>query len=350
MLTKAPSFSLSPLESYSPAKRYFLALLPTFIILSCVPFYPDKIVQTPAILLYPPVLLAAWLGGYLTGVVSLLICSAFSLFVFKAHVLTDPASDIPSLIRLFIYLSTNMFFLLLMDKLEKAVKRARTALSVRDDFISVASHELKTPLTSLKIQLDVARLKFTDDETPELKELLKKLTKQTTRLDHLITAMVDISLIDSEQFFLFRKHCELSQIAGDVVEYMKEKHPSISFQVHSEAHGNWDYSRIEHIAYSLILNAIRYGKASPIMVEVLNENDQAVLIVKDQGDGLSEKEMSDLFKRYPQINPNYQDAGMGLGLYLSQRIVSLHDGTISVKSLQGQGTTFKVTLPQTQPG
>ncbi len=330
--------------------RFLLAISPGLLILAMVPFFPPFLYQTPAIFLYTAVLLAAWLGGVLAGSFHIIVCACFSLVYFKPHLLVNPASDLPSLIRLSIFFFTNVFFLILLDRLEKALTKSSNALSVRDNFISTASHELKTPLTSLRLQIDVAKLRFKDHEDEELNKFLTKLKKQSDRLDQLIAGMIDVTLIDSSQFLLIQKKCELSEIVGTVVDYFREKDASINFLIHSKAYGNWDTERLEQVAFCLIQNAVKCGNNQKIKVEVSSENGKAILVVCDAGEGLSKKQLKHLFDRYPVVTSKYHESGMSLGLYLSQRIAEKHGGNILVESVPGEKTVFKFSIPQSQEG
>lgn len=348
---KSPEdYTISPLKAFSPKMRFFLALLPEFIILALIPFAPSRLSSTPALFLYPPVLLAAWLGGVLAGSFNLLICVLISLFYFRSHLLVDPMSDFPNFVRLGIFLSTNIFFLLLLDRLEKALKKSRNALSVRDNFISTASHELKTPLTTLMLQIDVAKLRFKDQDDVELKKFLDRIKKQSIRLDQLVSGMIDVTLIDSSQFLIIPKQCDLSEITASVVEYFREKDAAINFLIHSKAKGFWDPERLEQVVYCLIQNAVNCGNNKEIRVEVSSDNGMGILIVCDEGPGLNPKQLKSLFDRFPSAISTYHECGMGLGLYLSQRIAEKHGGNISVESVPGKKTVFKFSIPQSQPG
>lgn len=350
MWKKPGNNSISPLKAFSPRMRFLLAILPGMIILSLVPFFPPIVYQTPAIFLYVPVLLAAWLGGVAAGSFSLVVCVLFSLFVFRIHILLNPSSDLPSFVRLCIFFFTNIFFLIMLDRLEKALKESSNALSVRDNFITTASHELKTPLTSLMLQIDVAKHRFKDRNDEDLHIFLNKLKKQSDSLEQLISGMIDVTLIDSSQFLLIQKKCELSEIVGTVVEYFREKNASINFLIHSKAYGNWDAERLEQVAFCLIQNAVNCGNNQEIKVEVSSENGKAILVVRDAGEGLTKKQLKFLFDRYPVVTSKYHEAGMGLGLYLSQRIAEKHGGSIVVESIPGEKTVFKFSIPQSQEG
>ena len=348
---KSPDdYSISPLKAFSPGLRFLLAILPGIVILGLVPFYPPIVYKTPAMILYAPVLIAAWLGGVLAGSFSLIVCTVFSLFYFRPHIIVSPISDFPSFVRLCIFFLTNIFFLILLDRLEKALKKSRNALSVRDNFITTASHELKTPLTTLMLQIDVAKLRFKDHNDEELNMFLAKLKKQSNRLDQLISGMIDVTLIDSSQFLLIPKECELSEITRSVVDYFKEKNALINFIIHSKAKGHWDPERLEQVAYCLIQNAVKCGNNEEVKVEVSIENGKAILLVSDAGEGLSKKQMDFIFDRFPIETSKYHESGMGLGLYLSQRIAEKHGGNITVESTPGEKTVFKFSVPQSQPG
>lgn len=228
-------------------------------------------------------------------------------------------------------------------------------LRTRDEFISIASHELKTPLTSLKLQaqLFLRSIKKGDPmatSTERLENMANQSNDLITRLSRLIDDMLDVSRIRTGRLFLEKEQQDLFEIARSVVERM-----AIQFQASdidlpsirgSEAvEGIWDRFRLEQVITNLLTNAIRYGKSKPIEIDIRKINDRAILKVKDQGYGISKQDQNRIFDRFERAINASEVSGMGLGLFITKEIIKAHQGEISVESEPGKGAVFIVDLP-----
>lgn len=230
------------------------------------------------------------------------------------------------------------------------------ALSVRDEFMAIASHELKTPLTSLKLQSQIFQrslqrhhdLNFTPEK---IHDLLDKNTRHIDRLTRLVDDMLDLSRIRTGKFSMRKERCELKTMLLDIIGRTRESfelsgsgQPTID---HLEpVYGDWDPLRIDQVLTNIITNAILYGKGRPISISLKNYQESVRLSVKDQGLGIPKSDHKKIFERYERGLLAREVSGLGIGLYISREIVEAHGGTIWVESEINQGSTFHVDLPR----
>jgi PAS domain S-box-containing protein len=224
------------------------------------------------------------------------------------------------------------------------------ALKDRERFLIAAGHELKSPLAGLQLQLQVL-----EGELLELQKLPEKVTGSISRQKELIWRLVRIidnisehSQQTEESYNLKLESVDLVTVVSDLVDRClllgKSHHGmEINFSTTVPALiGKWDRFRIEHVVLNIISNALRYGNKKPVSVSIDRREHNALITVKDQGQGLRQSELEKIFDR---IGPSSQNGGMGLGLYICQKIIRSHGGTITVKSTPGSGSEFTVTLP-----
>ena len=226
------------------------------------------------------------------------------------------------------------------------------ALSARDQFLSIASHELKTPITTILgyAQLLERRFARLPDIEPRNLNALHTLSDQCQRLDRLIRSLLDLSRIQTGQFTLDTLPMDLTRLTRQIVD---EIQPSISEHVVSLTseeqplliHG--DELRLAQVIHNLVQNAIKYSpNGGTIEVSVRAKDSMVELLVHDQGLGIPAESLPQLFNRFFRAsNVEPQVAGLGLGLYVVKQIVELHTGTIEVQSVEGVGSTFIVRIP-----
>ena len=228
------------------------------------------------------------------------------------------------------------------------------AVRTRDQFLMIASHELKTPLTSLQLQLQVTQWKlkhkYPEAFSQELIEAeLKKQKEQLFRLTRIVDNMLDVSRITEGRLHLQYEEFCLAGMVSNILDFFKQAAESngvqINFAPKVEVKGVWDKFRLEQILLNLLSNAVRYGNKKPVHVEVEMLNDQVYLIVRDQGMGIREDLQNQVFKRFEGTISENETSGVGLGLYISSSIARAHGGKIELKSELGQGSEFKVILP-----
>ncbi len=239
--------------------------------------------------------------------------------------------------------------------IQKANEKALIdAVHARDEFLSIASHELKTPLTTLLIQSQLhKRFVMKGDEKAYNKERINQFTEQTekisNRLNRIVDDMLDISRIRSGKLNLSKQEVDFMKITEEVLERMKTQFEQAGYErplfQGTETRGYWDTLRIEQVVNNLLTNAIRYGEGKPVEVKVYTVGENARLEVKDHGIGIAKESQLKIFNRFERaVNAN-EVSGLGLGLFISEQIVVAHQGKIWVESELGQGATFIVELP-----
>ncbi|WP_437973989.1 AAA family ATPase [Sorangium sp. So ce295] len=230
---------------------------------------------------------------------------------------------------------------------------AQQAIERRDEFLLVASHELKTPLTSLKMQAHLlARLlpRYGRGEiAPErIDAALQVLDRQIARLAHLVNELLDVTRLNAGRLTLARAPVDLAALAREVVERMHQQLDDARCRTELELDepviGSWDPSRIEQVLINLLSNAIKYGAGGPIHVAVRGEGDRASLVVRDHGMGIAEADQARIFERFERAVSVRNFGGLGLGLYIVRLIIAAHGGTIRVESAPGAGATFIVEI------
>ena len=230
-------------------------------------------------------------------------------------------------------------------------KESQAAIKLREEFISMASHELKTPLTSMNLQMAVLNsiLKNLEaEESDHALKVLSKTQKQIERLTKLIDDMLDISRIESGKFAIVKQDMDLTKTTQDVLERFADQFNSLGILVNFEAPGpvmmKGDAYRMDQVVTNFITNAIRYGNNKPIEVRVYSENNHVYLTVQDHGHGIPKNEQLRIFNRFERSEKSQHYPGLGLGLYINREIVQEHGGTIRVESELEQGATFIVEI------
>lgn len=230
-------------------------------------------------------------------------------------------------------------------------REAQQAVRAREEFLSVASHELKTPLTALRLHLQSVLRRSRRDPAPDPASVLLSVQdaeRQGEALTRLITSLLDLSRIRAGKLKLDREPVDLARSVGEVLDRFREELDSrgiaVDVRLGAPAAGTWDRMRVEQIVTNLISNAIKYGEGRPIDVSVEARDGRARLVVRDHGCGISRDFMGRLFLPFERDVSGAQ-GGLGLGLYIVRQVVAAHDGDIRVESRVGEGTTFTVELP-----
>ncbi len=242
--------------------------------------------------------------------------------------------------------------------LEQQVKRRTAdlteAIQSRDQFIAVASHELKTPLTSLKMETQLIKRYLQEDDVaalqaPRMKSLIDKADDEIRRLERLISDMLDVSRIRLGKLPLnLEKICLEPLVRGCVDVYRElilEKKLSILVVTRGDACGNWDRNRIEQVVTNLLSNAIKYGAGKPVEILIESSEKMARLSVIDHGIGIAKEDQSRIFERFERVIAAKSITGFGIGLFISKHFVLAHNGSVSVESELGKGAKFVVELP-----
>lgn len=231
-------------------------------------------------------------------------------------------------------------------------EQLRDAILVRDEFLSIASHELKTPLTALNMQLQLIKRVGSEEKVSHpLLSLTSAAFQSGQKLNKLIDQLLDITRIRAGKLVLNKQEVDLkaSAITGvsDVLEEARRKGVQITVRADQDVVGSWDSIRINQIVANLLSNALKYGLGKPIEVTVTVDQTKRIarLLVQDQGTGIPLNMQSKIFERYERIGVGAKVGGLGLGLYIVRQIVEAHGGSIHVESDTGKGSLFIVELP-----
>ena len=231
------------------------------------------------------------------------------------------------------------------------------ALQQRDEFLSIASHELKTPITSLKLQAQMRRRSILKNDLQALSPdsnvgFVNKIDTQLDRLCRLVDDMLDISRIENGKLALNKERVDLGELAREVVDGFAGQFQSIGTKVslNIDAHvvGNWDRYRLEQVIANLLTNSIKYGGGKPVEVTVSARDGRAILMVRDHGPGIAPESREKIFQRFERAGAGKAISGLGLGLYISRQILELHAGKIFVEEPNGGGSQFVVELPASE--
>lgn len=236
------------------------------------------------------------------------------------------------------------------------LEKEKEHVAARDDFLSIASHELKTPLTSLKLQAQVMQRSINKKDPSafseeKVKNLVKQIDNQTTRLTRLVDDMLDISRIRTGRLKMEKSEVDLSELIRDVIERLRPQFmkaigeiPKTEFQ--QGIKGHWDRFRLEQVLTNLFTNAIRYGNGKPILVRTELHGNQANICVIDKGIGIARENTEKIFERFERAGMSASEvSGLGLGLFITNQIIKAHGGHIRVESELGKGSTFIAEIP-----
>jgi signal transduction histidine kinase len=232
--------------------------------------------------------------------------------------------------------------------------RAQKAVAQRDEFLSVAAHELRTPLAAMKLQIqslqrNLSRTPPTEDTLARLTPKAQAVERQVKRLETLVTDLLDLSRLTAGKLELRLEAVDLRELAREVCERMAEEaaraHSKLTVRAQAPIWGLWDRPRLDQVLSNLLGNAIKYGAGEPIEVTVSEHEGRARLTVSDRGIGICLEDQARIFERFERAVPGRNYSGFGVGLWICKQITDALGGQIQVESQQGAGSTFEVTLP-----
>jgi two-component system CheB/CheR fusion protein len=238
----------------------------------------------------------------------------------------------------------------LYEEVRKDIEQRIEADKRKDEFISIASHELKTPVTSLKAYAQILEQTFNEENNVKAAGMLSKMNNQIDKLTGLIIDMLDITKIDTGEIQFNMEEFAFNDLVKEIADEMQAttKH-TINLQLKDCARVKGDKNRIAQVVTNFVSNAIKYSPhAREIIISTDCENDQAKLSVRDFGIGIPKHEQPKLFTRFYRVtgkNKEYTFPGLGLGLYISSEIIKRHSGKIEFESVEGEGSSFGFHLP-----
>ena len=239
----------------------------------------------------------------------------------------------------------------------QALDDLKLAVKARDEFLSIASHELKTPLTTLDLQiwslLGLIQGRALDGLGPKLTSKLHMAARQIDRLTVLMNNLLDVTRIMAGRLRLAKRDTDLAEIVRDVGTRSRELpggNAPVQIDADGSVRGFWDPVLLETIVSNLVSNAVKFGNGKPVEVTVGSDDHRATLTVRDHGIGIDPGDQERIFGRFERAVPDKHFGGFGVGLWIARHATEAHDGTIHVSSAPGAGSTFVVELPRGSAG
>jgi len=242
----------------------------------------------------------------------------------------------------------------LLKELQSTQLELQQAVRMRDDFMSIVAHEVRTPLNGLILETQLRKMHLARDNAAaftldKMHAMVDRDERQIKSLIRLIEDMLDVSRIRTGKLSIRPTRFDLSVLVRNLLQSFMPQidaaECTVSLDAEQPVVGNWDEFRIEQVISNLLTNALRYGAKGPIDVKVYSEQDQARVEVRDFGIGIGEENQKRIFQQFERVTAKHAVAGLGLGLFISEQIVTAHGGTITVDSRIGEGALFRVCLP-----
>ncbi|MBN1204851.1 MAG: DUF4118 domain-containing protein [Myxococcaceae bacterium] len=232
-------------------------------------------------------------------------------------------------------------------------QKAQEAIRLRDEFLSIASHELKTPLTPLSLKLHMLGREAQRHPDSPLRRAVEDYvatgSRQVKKLTELVNDLLDVARISGGRLRLELEEVELGALVREIVKRHEPEAARLgsclALDVREPVTGHWDRLRLEQVITNLVDNAIKYGAGKPIHLQLREEAGTARLHVRDEGIGIAPEHLARIFDRFERAVSDRHYGGLGLGLYITRTLVEAMGGSIHVESTPGQGATFTVVLP-----
>ncbi len=229
------------------------------------------------------------------------------------------------------------------------IEEQKREMERKDEFIGIASHELKTPLTSLKGYLQLIASYKKDDLPPAVKTYIDKAVISINKLQHLVNDLLDVSKIQAGRLEYRLNQIDISELVKQCIENAAHIYPAYEFKNEAQPNlvVNGNAERLEQVLMNLVNNAVKYSPNNKnIIIRAIQFKDSVRVSVTDFGIGLSAEQIDRIFERFYRVeDKKYMTSGLGMGLYISTEIISSHNGKISVQSEPGKGSTFYFELP-----
>lgn len=241
---------------------------------------------------------------------------------------------------------------MLDNKVKERTLQLEKAIQFRDDFISIVSHELRTPVTALKLQAQTALRQLKKDSPLDFHKksetIFKKIDQQLAKMNVLLNDILDISKISMDRFQVSKERIEINGIIQEVVERFEEQARSVGTTIEfidgPMLFTLGDRVRLEQVFSNLITNALKYGNSKPVRVSLELIDKEIAISFTDQGIGIAPEDQERIFERFQRATNQNHISGVGVGLFISKKIIDSHEGKILLKSELGKGSTFTVLL------
>ncbi|MBP5942934.1 MULTISPECIES: hybrid sensor histidine kinase/response regulator [Pseudomonas] len=247
----------------------------------------------------------------------------------------------------------------LLQQLQSTQSELEQAVRMRDDFMSIVAHEVRTPLNGLILETQLRKMHLARDNAAaftldKMHAMVDRDERQIKSLIRLIEDMLDVSRIRTGKLSIRPNSFDLVQLVSNLLQnfaaQIEAAETTVTFEADMPVKGCWDEFRIEQVISNLLTNALRYGGRSPIQVRVYRQGNEARVEVQDHGIGISAENQKRIFQQFERVSAKTVVAGLGLGLFISEQIVAAHGGSIVVESQINEGALFRVCLPIEENG
>ncbi|QOW08972.1 hybrid sensor histidine kinase/response regulator [Kaistella flava (ex Peng et al. 2021)] len=237
----------------------------------------------------------------------------------------------------------------MQQSLREEIEFRKEAERKKDEFISIASHELKTPMTSIKGYIQLLERSLDKDDKETIRKRLHKVQNQIEKLNILIADLLDISKIESGKLKFNKKYFSFNNLLEHIIEIMQQSNPHVKIlkKGNFEAQIYGDEMRLEQVIINFITNAIKYGPdGEEIHITTEMRGDEIYFSVRDFGIGMSEEHQKKIFEKFYRIEETSERfQGLGIGLYICQEIIERHHGKIGANSVPSEGSEFYFQIP-----
>lgn len=357
--------------------HFFALLLPSLGLLLII-FVGQPLITAPLLVFLPIIALCAYYRGFSPGMLSTLTSAVLIHYYYyvpfgKPIIYQTPESFVQFILLIIEGIIVSFIFnirkredsiiehrrkrremIKKIEELETLNATYQKEIRSRDEFLSIASHELKTPLTSMLLQTQTALYKIKNDSVAHfsfnnLLKMLESVENQTKRLSKMINDLLSVSLITIGNLNLEYEEIDLGKLVEGVLTdfqaRLEKENYEVTFESEEKVIGEWDKIRIEQAISNFISNAIKYGQHKPIYIKVKKHNRFAEFIIKDNGLGISKQQQKHIFELFQRAVTPEEYKGLGVGLYITQKIVTAHKGTVEVSSRLNKETIFTMKLP-----
>jgi len=243
-----------------------------------------------------------------------------------------------------------------LTSLRRQVDELRQAVRARDDFIVIAAHELRNPMTPI---VGVAELAFMaarnaqDTCPPRIMALMERLQHLVYEYIKRATRLLDVSRVEAGNLQLQPSPIDLSSLVRAIVQRYEvtaaHQRCRLAHDIAEGICGAWDPLAVEQVVENLLSNALKFGQGKPVVLRFWSADGAAWVEVRDQGVGMSPDQQRRIFGRFEQIMTNHRGVGFGIGLWVANRLAAAMNGRITVSSRLGEGSTFTVMFPLALP-
>lgn len=379
------SFSITENKTVKDARKYL-----RFVIALCVPFIIFGVIQAPFFSFIRPsatlvfmggVVFSSWNGGFRAGAITSILSAGILIFYFTQPYGIEVFTQINGISKFILFAIEGSLISYIIDEVGRRKELERYKLHIkelklknenlykenselkkeirsRDEFLSIASHELKTPLTSMLLQTqhalhNIRNVSLAHFSIESLLKMLESVENQTKRLSKMINDFLNISLINTGNLQLEYAEVDLNKLVQGVINEfshkIKEEQYVVTYVQEDKISGLWDKVRIEQVISNILSNALKYGSGKPVEVTVRNHYSKAQIMIKDHGIGVPKEKQKKVFQLFERGVPQDQYKGLGVGLFITNEIVKAHQGELTFTSRPHHGSIFTINLPIQPP-